>query len=82
MLEALDQAMDGMKMRMLEITEPALFLADKAFVQYRRAGDIKTNVLGDFFIGTHAAVSGLPVLTRDIQRYKNCFPSARLVASD
>jgi len=56
-----------------------LFLAGKAFIQYRRNGGSKNTVLGDFFIGAHAAVSGLPVLTRDIRRYKNYFPSVKLV---
>ena len=81
-VEALDQVLDGMELRMLEIPKPALFLAGKAFVQYRRSGGVKNNVLGDFFIGAHAAVSGLPVLTRDTRRYKNYFPSVRLVAPE
>lgn len=81
-VEALDQVLDSMELRMLEIPKPALFLAGKAFVQYRRSGGVKNNVLGDFFIGAHAAVSGLPVLTRDTRRYKNYFPSVRLVAPE
>ena len=81
-VEALDHALDGMEFRMLEIPKPALFLAGKAFVHYRRSGGVKNNVLGDFFIGAHAAVSGLPVLTRDTRRYKNYFPSVRLVAPE
>jgi len=78
--EALDQVLDGMELPMLEIPKPALFLAGKAFIQYRHSGGVKNNVLGDFFIGAHAAVSGLPVLTRDSRRYKNYFPHVRLVA--
>ncbi len=81
-VEALDQVLDGMKLRMLEVPKAALFLAGKAFVQYRRSGGIRSNVLGDFFIGAHAAVSGLPVLTRDTRRYKNYFPSVKLVAPE
>lgn len=81
-VEALDQVLDGMELRMLEIPKPALFLAGKAFVQYRRSSGVKTNGLGDFFIGAHAAVSGLPVLTRDIRRYQSYFPSVRLVAPE
>ena len=80
--EALDQVLDGMELPMLEIPKPALFLAGKAFVQYRHSGGVKNNVLGDFFIGAHAAVSGLPVLTRDSRRYKNYFPHVRLVAPE
>lgn len=79
-VEALDQVLDGMELRVQEIPKPALFLAGKAFVKYRRNGGVKNYVLGDFFIGAHAAVSGLPVLTRDTRRYMNYFPSVRLVA--
>lgn len=78
--EPLDQVLEQMALPMLEIPKPALFLAGKAFVQYRRNGGVKNNVLGDFFIGAHAAVKRLPVLTRDTRRYKNYFPSVNLVA--
>ena len=78
--EALDRTLDGMSLAMLDIPRPALFLAGKAFVQYRRSGGRKNNVLADFFIGAHAAVTGLPVLTRDTRRYTNYFPSVQLVA--
>ena len=81
-VEALDRVLDSMELPMLELPKPALFLAGKAFVQYRRASGVKSNVLGDFFIGAHAAVSGLPVLTRDRRRYQRYFPSVRLVAPD
>ena len=77
--EELDEVLDGMKLPVLEMPKPALFLAGKAFVQYRRSGGAKNNVLGDFFIGAHAAVSDLPLLTRDTGRYKNYFPSGKLV---
>jgi predicted nucleic acid-binding protein len=80
--EALDQVLDGMALRMLAMPKPALFLAEKAFVQYRRSGGVKNNVLGDFFIGAHAAVGGLPVLARDSRRYKNYFPTVRVVAPE
>ena len=81
-VEALEQVFDGMQLRMIELPKPALFLAGKAFVKYRRSGGAKNNVLGDFFIGAHAAVSGLPVLTRDTRRYKSYFPSVKLVAPE
>jgi len=77
--EELDEVLDGMKLPVLEMPKPALFLAGKAFVQYRRSGGAKNNVLGDFFIGAHAAVSDLPLLTRDTRHYKNYFPSVKLV---
>ncbi len=78
-VEALDAVISRMEMDLLDIPKPALFLAGKAFVQYRRGGGARTYVLADFFIGAHAAVSGLPVLTRDTRRYQSYFPSIKLV---
>ena len=77
--EALDQAIEDLDLAMLEIPRPALFLAGKAFIRYRRQGGTKSNVLGDFFIGAHAAVSGLSLLTRDTRRYASYFPSVVVV---
>jgi predicted nucleic acid-binding protein len=57
-----------------------LFLAAKAFQRYRTAGGAKSNVLPDFFIGAHAAVAGLSLLTRDPKRYRTYFPKVDLVA--
>lgn len=79
-VQALDKVLAGMELELIEIPKPALFLAGKAFVQYRRNGGVKNNVLGDFFVGAHAAVAGLPVLTRDVKRYQSYFPTVRLVA--
>lgn len=80
MVEALDQSIDGLGLAMIELPRPALFLAGKAFVRYRRQGGNKNNVLSDFFIGAHAAVSDYPILTRDTRRYSSYFPSVALIA--
>jgi predicted nucleic acid-binding protein len=80
-VEALDDALAGLQIPMIEIPRPALFLAGKAFVRYRRRGGTKTNVLADFFIGAHAAVAGLPVLTRDVRRIAGYFPTVALIAT-
>ena len=81
-VEALDEAIEGMGLAMIEMPRAALFLAGKAFIRYRRQGGTKTNVLGGFFIGAHAAVSGHAVLTRDTRRYLSYFPSVVLVAPE
>lgn len=78
-VESLNKVLDGMELPMLEIPKPALFLSGKAFLQYRRSGSVKNSVLGNFFIGAHDAISGLPVLRRNPRRYKNYFPSVKLV---
>jgi predicted nucleic acid-binding protein len=59
-----------------------LFLADKVFVQYRKPGGARTGVPPDFFIGAHAAVSGLPLLTGDGGRYRHYFPGMALIAPE
>jgi predicted nucleic acid-binding protein len=81
-VEALDATLADLQIPVIETPKPALFLAGKAFVQYRRHGGAKTNVLADFFIGAHAAVAGLPVLTRDVRRYASYFPTVRLIAPE
>ena len=81
-VESLDDTLAILQIPVVEIPKPALFLAGKAFVQYRRQGGTKSNVLADFFIGAHAAVSGYPVLTRDVRRYGSYFPTVKLVAPE
>lgn len=60
----------------------ALFLAGKAYIQYRAAGGMRTGVLADFFIGAHAAVEELPLLTRDPRRYRHYFPTVALITPE
>jgi len=78
-VEALDEAIADLGLSFLELPRPALFLAGKAFARYRRQGGAKHNVLADFFIGAHAAVSGARLLTRDARRYQTYFPSVELI---
>ena len=61
---------------------PAAFLADKAFVEYKRRGGSKRSPLPDFFIGAHAAIVGLRLLTRDPSRYRTYFPRVELIAPE
>src|SRR5574343_479282 len=81
-VEALDETLSNLQIPVIEIPKPALFLAGKAFVQYRRQGGTKSNVLADFFIGAPAAVARLPVLTRDVWRYASYFPTVQLIAPE
>ncbi len=56
------------------------FLAARCYVQYRERGGTRRSPLPDFYIGAHAAVSGLTLLTRDPQRYRTYFPTLTLIA--
>jgi predicted nucleic acid-binding protein len=79
-LEALEDVVRTLALELLEIPRPALFLAAKAYAQYRRRGGSKLQVLPDFFIGAHAAVEGWPLLTRDANRFKTYFPTLEVLA--
>lgn len=78
-IEDLDTFVERAGLRREPIPRAALFLAGKAFLAYRRAGGSRTGVLPDFFIGAHAAVRGLPLLTRDAKRYRTHFPTLELI---
>jgi hypothetical protein len=77
--EVLDDVVEQMRLTLAELPRPALFLAGRAFLVYRRAGGRKSNVLSDFFIGAHAAVTRCPLLTRDARRYRTYFPTVELI---
>ncbi|MCA1456356.1 type II toxin-antitoxin system VapC family toxin [Bradyrhizobium sp. BRP22] len=81
-VEALDATLRDLKVELAEIPRPALFLAGKAYLRYRGARGSRTGVLSDFFIGAHAAVKQLPLLTRDTRRYRTYFPTVALIAPD
>jgi predicted nucleic acid-binding protein len=58
----------------------AAFLAGKAFLKYRKSGGRRGLTLPDFYIGAHAAVAGMALLTRDASRYRTYFPDVRVIA--
>lgn len=57
----------------------AAFLAGQSFLEYRRRGGERRSPLPDFYIGAHAAVTAMPLLTRDVNRYRTYFPSVLLI---
>ena len=74
-----DGILNQLKLDYQELSREALFLAAKAFLQYRKRGGTKTAPLPDFFIGAHAEAMGIPILTRDPGRYKTYFPGVPLI---
>ena len=78
-IEELENAISQSGFRLIEIPKEALFLAGKAFLQYKKRRGRKTSPLPDFYIGAHAAVAGLRLLTRDDGRMKTYFPTVDLI---
>jgi predicted nucleic acid-binding protein len=75
-----DEFVEIAGVQFIDMPRSTAFLAAKAFGRYRAAGGAKTGVLSDFFIGAHAATLSIPLLTRDVGRYRTYFPDLRLIA--
>ena len=78
-LEELEWMLETAEIDLVPTPRTALFLAGRAYQKYRRQSGTKTGVLPDFFVGAHAAVEAVPLLTRDTRRIKTYFPSVNLI---
>ena len=79
-IEELEDVMEATGLLLEELPREALFLAGKVSLGYRRRrGSNKQGILPDFFIGAHAAVRGVPLLTRDARRYSAYFPTVEVI---
>jgi hypothetical protein len=79
-VEDLEAALPSEYFRREPLPWDAGFLAGKCFLRYRRAKGSRHSPLPDFYIGAHAAVRGIPLLTRDAARYKTYFPQLILIS--
>ncbi len=76
----LARALPAVDYARLDLPWEAAPVAGRAYRAYRRAGGTRRSPLPDFYIGAHAEVSGLTLVTRDAARYRTYFPSVTLVA--
>ncbi len=81
-VEKCDDALAIQGIERMPLPWPASFLAGRAYTEYRRRGGVKRSPLPDFFIGAHAAVEGLRLLTRDPARYRSYFPTVELITPE
>jgi predicted nucleic acid-binding protein len=81
-IEDLESALPSHLFRREPLPFEAAFLAGKAFLRYRRRGGGRTSPLPDFYIGAHAAVADLRLLTRDATRYRTYFPTVELISPE
>ena len=80
--ELLATYIDTSEYRRQNLPWEAAWLAGRAFVNYRRRGGARRSPLPDFYIGAHAQVAGLRLLTRDARRYREYFPEVKLIAPE
>lgn len=79
-IEALDAALPTPMYQREALPWEAGFLAGKCFLLYRRRGGLRNSPLPDFYIGAHAAIGRLALLTRDAARYRSYFPKVEILA--
>ena len=79
-VEELDEVLDTDSFLRHPLPWEAAFLAGKCFLEYRRRGGSRRSPLPDFYIGAHAAVARLPLLTRDARRYRTYFSGLRILS--
>lgn len=78
-IESLDEALPPDYFRRDPLPWAAGFLAGKCFRRYRRGSSTRRSPLPDFYIGAHAAVAGMDLLTREVNRYRTYFPKLRIL---
>lgn len=79
-IEDMEAALPAQRFHRLALPWEAAFLAGKCFIAYRRRGGARRSPLPDFYIGAHASIAGLRLLTRDAARYRTYFPTLRVLA--
>jgi len=79
-MERLEAFLDLLGVTLERSPKPALLLAARVHLAYRRQGGTRLGVLPDFFIGAHAVHAGWPLLTRDARRYRAYFPTLEIIA--
>lgn len=78
-IEELESALHTGGFQLLEMPKEALFLAGKAYLNYKRRKGTRTSPLPDFYIGAQAAVLGMDLITRDEGRYRAYFPTIKII---
>ena len=76
-IDALDAMLEVYETQRSALPWACAALAARAFGHYRKRGGVRRSPLPDFFIGAHAAVANLTVLTRDVAPYRSYFPRLR-----
>lgn len=76
--ELVGDMLDVYRVQRSNLPWSAAAVAAQAFALYRRRGGPRPTPLPDFYIGAHAAVANLRLLTRDRKGYSTHFPRLAL----
>ena|SRR3990167_4301532 len=79
-IEELEIALSPVIFKRAAIPWEAAFLAGKVFLQYRKSGGQHILPLPDFFIGAHAVIEQLSLLTRDTKRFRHYYPQLKMIS--
>lgn len=77
-----ERALAPFEFMQISLPWEAAFLAGAAYRTYRQRGGSRRSPLPDFYIGAHAATSGMRLLTRDAPRYQTYFPTLQLISPE
>jgi predicted nucleic acid-binding protein len=81
-IEEVEEVLSLTIFRRSQLPWEAAFLAGKCFLKYRKRGGRKRSPLPDFFIGAHATIAGMSLMTRDVSRYRTYFPKLDLISPE
>ena len=80
--EQLEQALHSLRIQVLQMPNQAAFNVSRVFKQYRKNRGTKNTPMPDFYIGEHADYLNIPLITRDVARYKTYHPDVKLISPD
>ena len=81
-IEDLEESLPDNYIARAHLPVEAAFLAGKIFLQYKKNSGNKQSTLPDFFIGAHASVKNMLLLTRDAGHYRTYFPKLSLITPE
>lgn len=79
-VDALDEMLDVYATQRSALPWQCARLCAKAYSIYQKRGGLRRSPLPDFYIGAHAAVANLSVLTRDARPYREYFRRLKIIA--
>lgn len=80
--DKLVNTLELLNIKVLDIPVEAAFNVSRTFKEYRKNKGDKKSPMPDFYIGEHAKILGVPLVTRDTARFKTYQPNLKLITPD